>query len=240
MAIPFAIGAFQMGAGMLDSYAQQQQAEAQVAYQNKQTKLANQAAMQEWQYNEQMRQIEQRQREALYEMAKEEYALQKELNLEEYANYFEDAQIDFNNLVRDAVNQTLALDTKAAQAKGAQAVSNASRGVEGRRSRRAAQAVGLETGMMKTNINERLLFSEDMMIKDIDRAATQTNLRNKLAFNAVGPAPEALPVAPLPVMGTMRSAPSSLGMFTGMAGAAMDGLGTWDTLQPTGAFNQRG
>jgi len=239
MAIPFAIGAFQMGAGMLESYAQQQQAEAQVAYKNEQTRLSNQAAMQEWQYNEQMRQIQQRQREQIYEMAKEEYSLQKELNLEEYANYFEDAQIDFNNLVRDAVNQTLALDTKAAQAKGAQAVSNASRGVEGTRSRRSSQAVGLQTGMMKTNLNERLLFSENMMKKDIDRAATQTDLRNKLAFNAIGPAPEALPVAPLPVMGAMQSAPSNLGMYTGMLNSAMAGLGTWDQLSPTGAFNQR-
>jgi len=239
MSIPFILGGLQMGAGMLEGYAQNQQAKEAVRFENKQTRLRNKAAMQEWQYNEQMRQIEQRQREALYEMAKQEFTLQKELNYDEYEDFFEDAQIDFNNQVRDAVNQNFATDAKLAKAQGMAVLSNSSRGVGGRRSSRASQAMGLEAGMQKTNVNEKLLFAEEMMGLDVKRAARDTDLRNRLAFNRIGPAPEQLPVAPMPIPGAMRSGPGNMGMFTSFLSSAMEGLNTWDSLSPTGAFNQR-
>ena len=42
-----------------------------------------------------------RQAEAKYEMRKQQYQLQKQLDYDAYKEYFEDAQLSFNNLVRD-------------------------------------------------------------------------------------------------------------------------------------------
>ena len=70
----------------------------------------------------------------------------------------------------------------------------------------------------------------------IERAARTTDLRNQLAFNAIGPAPEALPSAPLPVMGAMQSAPSSMGMYAGLLGSAVESVGTVNSLTPGGIF----
>jgi len=236
-ALAIGLGVAQFGAGALESIAGQRQQEEAVRFANKKTKAQNQFAMQNWQYNEQMRQREQRQQEALYEMRKKEYTLQKELNFDEYEKYYEDAQINFNNLVRDVANQNLAADMQETAAKGSLSTRQAAQGVAGRRSGRAAQNIGLQAGMQKQNRFEALLFQEEQMGMGIERAAKTTNLRNQLAFNRVGPAPEALPVAPMPVMGAMQSGPSQMGMYAGLLQGGLGAVSTVDSLTPGGIFN---
>ena len=224
------LAAAQFGASAFGQFAERDAQREQVRSQNQLTRIKNQSAMQNWQYNEQMRQRENRNARALYEMKKQQYNLQKELNYDEYKEFYEDQQLAFDQLVRDTVNKSFQSSTKLAKMQGAMQTTRADRGVGGRRANRASQNAMMWQGMEQTNRNERLVFQENQMQKAITRGAKRTDLRNQLAFNAVGPAPEDLPMAPQPLMLPMQQQGSDMGLYTGLLSSAVGAVGTYQGL----------
>jgi Na+-transporting NADH:ubiquinone oxidoreductase subunit NqrC len=101
MAISLALAGLTAGAGMFQSFVGHSQKQQQVRDANRQIKAQNRFSMQNWQYNEQMRQRQNRNARAIYDMKKQEFSLQKELDYDAYKEFYEDSQLQFNNLVRD-------------------------------------------------------------------------------------------------------------------------------------------
>ena len=220
----------QFGFSALGSFNERNQQQDQIRQANKQTQLNNQFQLQNWQYGEQMRQRQNRQARAIYDMKKQNYQLQKELDYDAYKEFYEDSQLKFNNLVRDAKLKTFQSATKLAEYQSKSMASALSRGGTGRSAGRGAANAAIKQGMMQSSITDKLVFAEQQMEKGIERNARRTDLRIKQAFNAIGPAPEDLPMAPMPVMGQMQSMPSDMGLITNLGGAALGSISTYNSL----------
>lgn len=234
---PLALAGLGFATSSLSSLFGYNQQQAEVNQANKAIKARNQFAMQEWQYGEQMRQIQNQQARALYDMRVQQYDLQKELDLDAYSEFYEDSQLAFDRRVMDAVRKNFQSANQLAKYKGQAAVSRGRRGVEGTRSRRADQAAMLVTGMNQAARAERLTFEEQQMQKNIDRNRRRTDLRIKQAYNAIGPVPIDTPIAPRPMMGQMQSGPSTLGLLSSLGIDALGAVGTYGSLKAPDAGN---
>jgi len=243
---PLSLGlaAAQFGFSALGSFNERDQQRDQVRQANKQIRAQNQFAQQNWQYGEQMRQRQNRQARALYDMKKQQYELQKELDYDAYKEFYEDSQLAFDRLVMQATQKAFQSEAKLAKYQAQAMMSAGNRGVGGRRTNRRSQAAQLASGMEAASRAERLTFEEQQMEKGIKRAARRTDLRIKQAFNMVGPAPEDLPMAPMPVMGQQMKMPGNMGLYAGLGQAAIGAVGTYSSLtapstgSPTGGgFN---
>ncbi len=228
------------GSGIFSSITGNNEKKSQIKAANKQIKAQNQFAMQNWQYNEQMRQRQERQNNALYEMRKKEFALQKELDLDAFKEFYEDNQLQFNNLVRQVRAKSFQSSMKLAATQNKAASSALARGATGSRVGARGGAAALLQSMEQASRNEQLAFAEQQADKADIRAARKTNLRIQQAFNRVGPAPQALPVAPMPVMGQMQQGPSGMGMFADILGAGISGISTYASLAAPSGTNDTG
>ncbi len=186
--------------------------------------------MQNWQYNEQMSQRQNRNAQAIYDMRKQEFNLQKELDYDAYKEYYEDSQLQFNNLVRDVKAKSLQSAMKLAAFQNQSTMSALNRGAVGRRAGVKGANAQILRGIEQRSRADKLVFAEQQMDKNMGRAARKTNLRIQQAFNRIGPAPEDLPIAPMPVMGQMQRSPSNLGLFSGLLNAGLSGLSTYNSL----------
>lgn len=229
-----AIGGF--GAQAFGLFGERESQRQQVRNANKQTRLKNQAAMQQWQYNEQMRQREQRQQEQLYQMRVKEFDFQKQLNYDEYKQYYEDSQQAFNQLVRDTRIASLQAGAKLANLQNQNTASALNRGAVGRRAGVANASAQIWAGMEARNRADKLIFADQNRRKEVGRAARKTNLMTEMAFNRIGPKPEALPVAPMPAMMPMQQQASDIGLYSGLLKAGLSGLGTYSELSGKNPF----
>jgi len=229
---PVSLGyaAAQFGFSALGSFAEQGAQRDKIRQANKQTQLNNQFQLQNWQYGEEMRKRQNRQAQAIYQMKQQNYQLQKELDYDAYKEFYEDSQLKFNNLVRDAKLKSFQSATKLAEYQSKSMASALNRGGTGRTSGRSAANAAIKQGMMQASITDKLVFAEQQMEKNIERSARRTDLRIKQAYNAIGPAPEDLPMAPMPVMGQMQSMPSNMGLITDLGGAALGSISTYNSL----------
>jgi len=218
------------GSSMFGTGVEQSQKQQQVRDANRQIKAQNRFSMQNWQYNEQMRQRQNRNARAIYEMRKQEFSLQKELDYDAYKEFYEDSQLQFNNLVRDVKAKSFQSAMKLAAFQNQATMSALNRGATGRRAGVRAANAQILRGIEQRSRADKLVFAEQQMDKNIGRAARKTNLRIQQAFNRIGPAPEDLPVAPMPVMGQMQRSPSNLGLYSGMLSAGLSGLSTYNSL----------
>jgi len=228
---PFSLAALQFGGSALSSIFGYQEQQAATKYANQQTQLGNQAAMQNWQYQEQMRQQQNAQARAVYDMKVQNYELQKELDYDAYKDYYYDSQLNFNNLVRDAKIKSLQNASKLAEYQGASMASALSRGATGRRAGVRGANAALKSGMAQRSLTDKLIFAKEQMDEGVDRAAKTTNLRIKQAYNNIGPAPTDLPIAPMPVMGQMQQGPSGLSLAMGLAEGAIGAASTYGSLK---------
>ena len=177
-----------------------------------------------------MRQRQNRNARAIYEMRKQEYQLQKELDYDAYKEYFEDSQLQFETLVRDVKAKSFQSAMKLAEYQGKAAMSSFSRGVTGRRAGLRAGNAALKAGIEQQSRADKLVFAEQMMEQGINRNRRRTDLRIQQAYNRIGPAPEDLPMAPQPVMGQMQKGPSDIGLFTDLMKVGLSGIGTFNSL----------
>jgi len=228
---PFSLAALSFGSSALSSVIGYQDQQAATSYANQQTRLANQTAMQNWQYEEQMRQRQNEQARAVYDMKVQNYELQKELDYNAYRDYYYDSQLNFNNLVRDVKNKSFTNANKLAEYQSQSMASALSRGSTGRRSSVRSANAAIKSGMTQRSLTDKLIFAEEQMDEGIERAAKTTNLRIKQAFNNIGPAPTDLPMAPMPVMNTMQDGPSGMGLALGLAQGAISAVGTYGSLK---------
>ncbi len=229
---PFTIGlaAAQFGASALGAFGQDAAKRDQVRQANKQARMQHQHAMQNWHYNEQMRQIQQRQAEQMYEMRKQEYQLQKQLDYDAYKEFFEDSQLSFNNLVRDVKLKSFQSANKLAAFQGNALASAFRRGAVGNRAGRSSANAAIMQGMEQRSRVDKMLFAEQQMDKGIDRMRSKTDLKVRMAHNRVGAPPERLPSAPMPMAPLMQRQPSQLGLFTDLAMAGISAAGTYSSL----------
>lgn len=229
---PFSIGliAAQVGVGTFSAFNDRNEAQQKTRSANKQIQAKNRFAQQNWQYNEQMRQRQNRNAKAIYELKKQEYQLQKELDYDAYKEYFEDSQLQFNTLVRDVKAKSFQSAMKLAEYQGNAAMSSFSRGVTGRRSGLRAGNAALKAGIEQQSRADKLVFAEQQMERGIDRSRRRTDLRIQQAYNRIGPAPEDLPMAPQPIMGQMQRGPSDIGLFTDLMNVGFAGLSTAQSL----------
>ncbi len=229
---PFSIGlaAAQFGASALGAFGQDSARRNEVNQANKQKRMQYQHAMQNWQYNEEMRQIQQRQAEAKYEMRKQEYQLQKQLDYDAYKEFFEDSQLNFNNLIRDVKLKSFQSANKLAAFQSKSLASAFRRGAVGNRAGRSSANAAIMQGMEQRSRVDKLLFAEQQMEKGIERNRRRTDLKVRMAHNRVGPAPERLPSAPMPLAPTMQQQPSQLGLFSDLAMAGISAAGTLSSL----------
>jgi len=229
---PLTIGlmAAQFGASALGAFGKDSAQRDQVNQANKQNRMQHQHAMQNWQYNEQMRQIQQRQAEAKYEMRKQEYQLQKQLDYDAYKEFFEDSQLSFNNLVRDVKLKSFQSANKLAAFQSNAMASAFRRGAVGNRAGRRSANAAIMQGMEQRSRVDKMLFAEQQMDKGIDRFRTKTDLKVRMAHNRIGPAPERLPSAPMPLAPTMQRQPSQMGLFQDLAMAGLSAAGTASSL----------
>ena len=65
----------------------------------------------------------------------------------------------------------------------------------------------------------------------IGRAARKTDLRSRMAINAIGPRPERAPSAPLPFMESRDPGPNAMGLFAGLASSGASAFGTYASLK---------
>ncbi len=131
MAISLALAGLTAGAGMFESFVGHSQKQQQVRDANRQIQAQNRFSTQNWQYNEQMRQRQNRNAQAIYDMRKQEFNLQKELDYDAYKEYYEDSQLQFNNLVRDVKAKSLQSAMKLAAFKNQSNMSALKRGAVG-------------------------------------------------------------------------------------------------------------
>ena len=229
---PFSIGlvAAQVGAGAFGAFNDRNEAQQKIRNVNKQKAAQNRFAQQNWQYNEQMRQRQNRNARAIYEMRKQEYQLQKELDYDAYKEYFEDSQLQFNTLVRDVKAKSFQSAMKLAEYQGKAAMSSFSRGVTGRRAGLRAGNAALKAGIEQQSRADKLVFAEQQMETGIDRSRRRTDLRIQQAYNRIGPAPEDLPMAPQPIMQQMQKGPSNMGLFTDLMEVGLGAMGTIQSL----------
>ena len=228
---PLTMAGLSFGASAFSSIIGHNQKKEQTRQANKQIKANNRFQMQNWQYGEQMRQRQNKQAKQIYEMNKQNYQLQKELDYDAYKEFYEDSQLQFENLVRDVKQKSFESANKLAAYQDQAMASALSRGATGRRAGVRGANAALKQGMGQASRAEKLVFAEEQMGTRIDRAAKRTDLRIKQAFNNVGPAPEDLPMAPLPVMGQMQKGPSQMGLFADLAGGAINAMGTYSSLK---------
>jgi hypothetical protein len=229
---PFSIGlvAAQVGVGAFGAFNDNNEAKQKTRAANQQIAAKNRFSQQNWQYNEQMRQRQNRNARAIYEMRKQEYQLQKELDYDAYKEYFEDSQLQFNTLVRDVKAKSFQSAMKLAEYQGKAAMSSFSRGVTGRRAGLRAGNAALKAGIEQQSRADKLVFAEQQMERGIDRSRRRTDLRIQQAYNRIGPAPEDLPMAPQPLMGQMQRGPSDIGLFTDLMQVGLSGLTTYKEL----------
>jgi len=219
------------GANFLARSSERDSQREQVRAANRQTALQDQAAMQNWQYNDEMRKRQERIDAKLYEQKKKEYQFQKELNFQEYTDFYMDAQMAFDNLIRDTRLASMQSAAKLAQVIGQQDASALARGAVGGRAGVRQANSALWQGMEQANRMERLIFADSEMRENIVRGARDTNLRNQIAFNRVGPPPEALPQAPRPIPGQRLKQGSDFGFYAGLLGDGINALSTYNTLR---------
>ena len=229
---PFSIGlvAAQVGVGAFGAFNDNNEAKQKTRAANKQIAAQNRFSQQNWQYNEQMRQRQNRNARAVYEMKKQEYQLQKELDYDAYKEYFEDSQLQFETLVRDVKAKSFQSAMKLAEYQGKAAMSSFSRGVTGRRAGLRAGNAALKAGIEQQSRADKLVFAEQQMERGIDRNRRRTDLRIQQAYNRIGPAPEDLPMAPQPIMQQMQKGPSDIGLFTDLMQVGLGAMGTIQSL----------
>jgi hypothetical protein len=224
------LAAASAGAGMFGTFVGHNEKKQQVRDANRQIKAQNRFSMQNWQYNEQMRQRQNRNARAIYEMRKQEFSLQKELDYDAYKEFYEDSQLQFNNLVRDVKAKSFQSAMKLVAFQNQSTASALNRGAVGRRAGVRAANAEIMRGIEQRSRADKLVFAEQQMDKNIGRQARRTNLRIQQAFNRIGPAPEDLPVAPMPVMGQMQRSPSDIGLYSGLLSAGLTGFTTMNSL----------
>ena len=166
-------------------------------------------------------------------MRKKEYAFQKQLNYDVYKDFYEDSQLAFDQLVRDTRIKSLQSANKLNNLQSKSMASALSRGATGRRAGVRNSNSALWAGMEQRSRTDRLLFADQEMRKHIARGARDTDLRNQIAFNRVGPPPEALPQAPMPVMRPMQKQSNDMGLYAGLVKSAVGAVGTYNTLAGT-------
>ena len=153
------------GSGIFSSITGNNEKKSQIKAANKQIKAQNQFAMQNWQYNEQMRQRQERQNNALYEMRKKEFALQKELDLDAFKEFYEDNQLQFNNLVRQVRAKSFQSSMKLAATQNKAASSALARGATGSRVGARGGAAALLQSMEQASRNEQLALQNNKLIR---------------------------------------------------------------------------
>jgi len=236
-----ALAVGQLGLSIFGSVNKNNEKKDLIKQQNRQMAANDRFAIQQWEYGEQMRERQEAQADALYDMKKQQYQIQKALDYDAYKEFYEDSQLQFDNLIRDAKLKSFQTANKLAEYQGRAMASSLARGATGGRAGVRSANAALKAGMESASRAERLVFAEQQMDKGIERAARTTNLRIKSAFNAIGPAPQPLPSAPMPVMGQKLSMPSDTGLYTDIGQGALTALGTFQSLMapktglPTGS-----
>ena len=222
---PIALGAANFGVGALGAVGSHQSQQAQAAAQN-------QAALNNYKYRNQLRAFE-------YMGAVDDYRFRKnQFNEQVYQNNlaasraYSKEQIRMNELLQQAAfsNQTGLIelmrsqgqfDTTGRSGKSIDRLESARLGEYGR------QQAGV-SAMLGAARRGQISNNEDIRLQQADA--------NRKAYGSLAITPKQTVASPPPVM---RQGPSSLGLATGLLGAATSGLQTYDKFSENGLFGQK-
>ena len=224
-AVSFGLNAVGTGLGFLG-----QQDEA--ARNNKAIKQRNQYSMRQHAYGEQVKDFEHRNALKIYAMRGEQAKLQIQEFQTAYKDYFFDEQMAMNQMIDNAKMSALQSDIKLQRAQTQTMASSLARGATGRRATAGTSAMNaIMAGMEGVQRAKQLAMNEQMMDTRIGRAARKTDLRSRMAINAIGPRPERAPSAPLPYMEQRDPGPNAMGLFAGLANAGASAMSTYSSLK---------
>ena len=225
-AVSFGLNAVGTGLGF---FGQQDEA----ARNNKAIAQRNRYCMRQHAYGEQIKDFEHRNALKIYAMRQEQAKLQVQEFQTAYKDYFFDEQMAMNQMIDQAKLSALQSDIKLQRAQSQTMSSSLARGVTGRRAGRGGISAmnAIMAGMEGVQRAKQLAMNEQMMDTRIGRAARKTDLRSKMAINAIGPRPERAPTAPLPFMESSDPGPSLTGLFGGLANAGASAMGTYGSLK---------
>lgn len=230
--ISFGLQAVGTGLGFLG-----QQEEA--ARNNRAIKQRNRYARKQYAYGEQVKDFEHRNALKIYAMRQEQAKLQIQEFQNAYKDYFFDEQMAMNQMIDQAKLSALQSDIKLQQAQTRTMASSLARGATGRRAGRGGALAmnAIMAGMEGVQRAKQLAMNEQMMDTRIGRAARRTDLRSRMAINAIGPRPERAPSAPMPFMESRDPGPNAMGLFAGLASAGASAFGTYSSLKAPSAGN---
>ncbi len=230
-AVSFGLQAIGSGLGFMG-----QQSDAR--NKNKSIRAQNQYNQQMHGYGERVKDFEYKNALKIYGMRQEQANLQVQEFQNAYKNYFFDEQMQLNQMIDQAKLASLQSNIKLAQAENASLASALNRGATGRRTVGRVSAVNsIMASMEGMQRAKQLSMNEYMMNERMNRSARTTNLRSKMAFNAIGPRPERAPSAPLPYMQRMDPGPNPMGLFAGLANSGASAFGTYGSLKAPSAGN---
>jgi len=229
-AVSFGLQAIGTGMGFMG---QQDQA----SLNNKAIKGRNRYARQQYTYGEQMKDFEYRNALKIYGMRKEQGRLQDQEYNNAFSEYYFDEQLAMEDLITQATLAAFQQDMQQEQATARAVMSSTDRGVGGRRTNRSAQNTLLMAGMASAERARQLALADERMDMRIDRQARRTNLMKQMAFNAIGPAPERAPAAPLPYMEQKDPGPNAMGLFSGLLNDAGNAMAVYGQMKAPKAGN---
>jgi len=231
-AVSFGLNAVGSGLGFMG----QQEAAAQ---NNQAIEQRNAYAMQQYAYNEQLKDFEYRNQLKIYDMRVEQANLQIKQYQNAYADYYFDEQTVLNDMIDQVRIQALQSDIKLEEAQSSAMASSLARGVTGRRAGGGGMIArnAIMAGMEGVERARQLSIAAERTDERIQRTAEQTNLMSKMAYNAIGPVPERTPVGPAPYMEQLDPGPSSMGLYAGLLSDAGNAVGVYGSLKAPSAGN---
>jgi len=206
---------------------------------NKAIRQRNQYAQAQRAYGESIKDFEYKNQLKIYEMRKQQSALEIQEYQNAYKNYFFDEQMVLNDMIDQARIQALQSDIKLSQAQSQTVGASLARGVTGRRAGRGGVLAqnAIMAGMEGVQRARQLAMAEERTDMRIGRAAQKTDLMSRMSVNRIGPMPERAPVAPAAFMEAMDPGPSTLGLFSGLASNAASAIGVYSSLKAPSAGN---
>lgn len=224
-AAPIAMGAAQFGVGALGAVGKHQQAQAQ-------TRAANQAAINDYKYRNQLRAFEYLNSTTDYNYRASQFREQVGLNELAAQRGYEREQARLNELMQQQAfgQQSAAINLARTQGQFA-STGRSGKSIDRIESNRLAEFGRQMAGM--SAMRDAYFNRFDQNVSDIRQKTMSANRR---AYGSLGITPKQTPAPQAPVM---KPGPSGIGLATDLLGAGLSGVQTADSFTENGLFNQR-
>ena len=222
MCAPVALGALSAGVGVIGAYGQHQAQNAQVAANNK-------ASIQNYKYQLKMRERNWDRERFIYSQRISEYKGQVLENNSAAQRAYAAEQRKLNEVYTSASlsNQAMAVELLSNNGR------TAARGITGRSANRVDAQMISAYGRNQAVLAQSLTSARqaNTYAKENIRESLASSNRQAFSQVAIAPQPGMAPQRPV-----MQQPPSSIGLLTGIAGAALDGYGTYNSLKAPNAY----